>query len=470
VLIPAVIGRDSDGYASFDRQVVTGLDGSILAEATVTPPLMVHALGRRDCPALRDLPVRTLLEIFARAADLFERGAPDGLAPEAYVRNVTLTTGLPLTASRNRTLGSFPEAMRAMGRFLEAQSPAGLDLFDSNECTLAGVRLGLVPRGRNVGFVMPGNHPATHFMWLGALAMKVPVILRPSVDDLFTPYRLVRALLQAGLPDGAIAFVPGGHDLVDAVAQSCALSVLFGGQQLVDRYASDARVKVHGPGRSKVIVLADADFDDSVALIRHLVTDDAGRACINASAVIVEGDSARLATAVAAALDDLVLSSPLSPSAVLGATTPAQAAAFTTMIDRLVDDNARELSPGPERRLAMIDGMTVMRPTVIEVASFEHPLFGVELPFPFVVFASASSEDLLGAARNSLTVIVVGGDRGLARELLFEPSIDKVLAGTELSTEFDPIEPHEGYLFDFLYQKKALRRSPNALPVAIGAR
>jgi hypothetical protein len=26
--------------------------------------------------------------------------------------------------------------------------------------------------------------------------------------------------------------------------------------------------------------------------------------------------------------------------------------------------------------------VSVMRPTVIEVASFEHPLFGMELPFP----------------------------------------------------------------------------------------
>jgi hypothetical protein len=89
--------------------------------------------------------------------------------------------------------------------------------------------------------------------------------VRPSDDDPFTPYRLVTALLEAGLPEDAVAFVPGGHDLVDAIVQACSLSVLFGGQPLADRYASNRSVRIHGPGRSKVVVLANADFDRTVA-------------------------------------------------------------------------------------------------------------------------------------------------------------------------------------------------------------
>jgi hypothetical protein len=82
----------------------------------------------------------------------------------------------------------------------------------------------------------------------------------------------------------------------------------------------------------------------------------------------------------------------------------------------------------------------------------------MELPFPFVVFASARSrEDLIQAACHSLAVVVEGGDEALMQDLLLEPTIDKVFGSGALSTEFDPREPHEGFLLDFLYQTKAIR-------------
>ena len=458
MLVPALIGRGRAGYASLDRQLLTGFDGSPVGDATITPALMVHDVARRTSSALRALPIRAVLDVFARAADIFCTGRPDGLAPEAYVRNASLTSGLPLSITLRQTLGLFPSGMRTMGRFLEVQSPGGLDVFDSHLYEAAGARIALVPRGRTVGFLMPGNHPATHFMWLCALAMKMPVVVRPSSDDVFTPYRLAASLLDAGLPEDAVAFVPGGHDLVDTIVQSCSLSVLFGSQALADRYASNRNVRIHGPGRSKVVVLGDADFARAVDLICRLVMDDAGRGCINGSAVIVEGDAGKLAAAVARALERVPLRSPLAEGAQLGAVRPREADAYNAFIDSGLGSGAVELTPGRGHRVATVDGVALMRPTVLEVRSFEHPLFGMELPFPFVVFAAAGSrQEVLRAARNSLAVVIAGQDEALAHELLLDPSIEKVFEGGALSTEFDPLEPHEGYLLDFLFHKKSLR-------------
>ncbi len=462
MFIPALVGKGRDGYRSLERQTVSGFDGSPVAEATVTPALLATDLCRRTSSALRALPVRRLLEIFERAGGLFASGRTDGLSPDEYVRHASLTSGLPISIARAQTLGTFPGAFRQMARFLDVQSPGGLDVFDTCVYQAGGIRIGLTPRGRNVGFVMPGNHPSTHFMWLCALAMKVPVVLRPSSDDLFTPYRLVTSFLEAGLPEDAVAFVPGGHDLVDVIVQGCSLSVLFGGQQLADRYASNRNVRIHGPGRSKVVVLEGADFDRTVQLVARLVMDDAGRGCINGSAVVVEGSAAKLAAAVAAVLERVPVLPPLDEGARLGAVTAKAAAAFDGMIDALLGPGARELTPGHGARVATVEGASIMRPAVIEVDSFEHPLFGMELPFPFVVFASAPRRDLVRAARHSLAVVLAGDDPAVAKELLLEPTVDKVFEGGALSTEFDPREPHEGYLLDFLYQKKALRSGPVA--------
>jgi acyl-CoA reductase-like NAD-dependent aldehyde dehydrogenase len=202
--------------------------------------------------------------------------------------------------------------------------------------------------------------------------------------------------------------------------------------------------------------MANADMDETVQLITRLVMDDAGRGCINGSAVVVEGDASALAAAVAAELDRVPFQSPLHEGAVLGSVRPGEAAAYNMMIDSRIGD-ARELTRGRDGRVATADGVDMMRPTLIQVSSFEHPLFGMELPFPFVVFASAPRQDLVRAARQSLAVVVAGHDATIAEELLLEPTIDKVFDDGALSTEFDPREPHEGFLVDFLYQKKAVR-------------
>ena len=457
MFVPALLGKGRDGYRSLDRQRHMGFDGSLVAESTITPALLVHDLARRPPSSLMKMPIRQILDIFARAADRFETGQPDGLAPEEYVRKATLTSGLPLSINRQQTLGAFPPAMRMMEQFIRVQSPGGLDVFDSHVYQAEGVRIGFTPRGRNVGFVMPGNHPSTHFMWMCALAMKIPVVVRPSSDDVFTPYRVAMALFEAGLPEDALIFVPGGHDLVDAIIGTCALSVLFGGQPLADRYAANRSVRVHGPGRSKVVVLANADVDETVKLITRLVMDDAGRGCINGSAVVVEGDASKLAAAVAAALDRVPIIAPINEDGRLGSVRPREAAAFNSMVDLGLGGGAAELTASRHGRVASVDGVDVMRPTVISVTSFEHPLFGMELPFPFVVFASAARHELALAARHSLAVVVAGRDPVIAEELLMEPTIDKVFAEGALSTEFDPREPHEGFLVDFLYMKKTLR-------------
>ncbi len=472
MIIPALTGRGRDGYRSLDRKTLTGFDGTAVAEVTITPSLLVHDIARRPTTTLRALPIERLMEIFRQAAGIFSTGQPDGLAPEAYVRNASLTSGMPLSIMRRQTLGLFSDALHAMDRYLEPQSPGGLPVFDSNTYSAGGISIGLVPRGRNVGFVMPGNHPSTHFIWLGALAMKFPVVLRPSEDDVFTPNRLALALMEAGLPEDAIACVPGPHELVDAIVQACSLSVLFGMQHLADRYAANRNVKVYGPGRSKVVVLPNAGFAPTVEMICRMVMDDAGRGCVNASAVIVEGDATDMACAVAGALERIPVVSPLTEAAQLGALRSiGEAGSYNSLIDSGLLEGGRELTPGRSERVATLDGAAIMRPTVLQVPSPEHPLFGLELPFPFVVFAPARSrEETLSAARNSLVVAIAGNDEVLTRELFLDPSIDKVYAGGELSTEFDVREPHEGFLLDFLYQKKALRASQSGQGIARGAR
>ena len=123
MFIPALIGKGRDGYRSIERTTLVGFDGSTVGEATLTPPLLVHETARRTSAGLRALPVRSVLGIFERAAEIFASGRPDGLDPEAYARNASLTSGLPLSVVRRQTLGLFPEAFRTIGAVPRGAEP-----------------------------------------------------------------------------------------------------------------------------------------------------------------------------------------------------------------------------------------------------------------------------------------------------------------------------------------------------------
>jgi hypothetical protein len=362
---------------------------------------------------------------------------------------------------RKQALGQFSQALRMMGPFLDVQSPGGLEMYDSYAYDAGGIRVGLTPRGRNAGFVMPGNHPSVHFMWLGALAMKVPVVVRPYNEDVFAPYRLVTARLEAGLPEDAVAFVPGNHDLVDTIVQACGLSVLFGMQPLADRYASNRHVKVHGPGRSKIVVLAGADFDRTVGMITRLVMDDADRGCINGSAVIVEGDARPLASAVAAVLERVPARSPLAENAELGAVRPAEAAAYNGFIDSLIGSALGHAPRAPRRggRRRIDHAVDGRRGRHVRASAVRH---GAAVPLRRVRAGAVAPGR--GARRRAFP----GGRHGRrgrgahARIAARTDTIDKAFGCGALSTEFDPREPHEGFLLDFPFQTKAIRVSPHA--------
>jgi acyl-CoA reductase-like NAD-dependent aldehyde dehydrogenase len=455
MLVPALLPDRAEPYASHERKPLVGVDGELLGEASITPPLLIRQLGRKLSRARPELPIAQVFEIFRRAAPVFRDQAPDGLSPDGYAHAIARSTGLPIQVVRRRALVELPALLENIETILSVQCGSDPRVFDRGYYEVAGTRVASVPRGPVVGVNLPGNNPAVNQIWLTVLAMRLAVVLRPSYADVFTSHRLVRALLAAGLPANAIAFAPGNHDLVDALVAAVPVSILFGGPQLAEEYAANRRVKVYGPGRSKVIVTANADRDVAVDTICRLVVDDGGRGCINASAVIVEGDARALAEAVAARLRRIPVRPITDPDAVLPALSPSEAGRYDALVRTRLDNGAIDLSFGRDSRVESCGNAAVLKPTIAWVPSCEHPLFGTELPFPFAVFASVSSRaDLLQAVGDSLAVVVLGGDDTIHGDLLALPGVSKVYSDGALSTEMDPREPHEGFVFDFLFEKK----------------
>ncbi|HMC70644.1 MAG TPA: aldehyde dehydrogenase, partial [Mycobacteriales bacterium] len=176
-----------------------------------------------------------------------------------------------------------------------------------------------------------------------------------------------------------------------------------------------------------------------------------GMACVNATAVLYEGDAAPLAHAIAerlAALPDEVLPTTASSTAYALSSHLARAAADAQPVlgaDQVVADRG--------------NGRSVLRPAVHLLSTPDPARLNVELPFPCVWVAPWTRDAGMDPLRNSLVLSLVTSDDDLIDRALAEPSVVNVYVGRVSTVHSAPHIPHEGFLADFLMRNKGFVRS-----------
>jgi acyl-CoA reductase-like NAD-dependent aldehyde dehydrogenase len=389
----------------------------------------------------------------------------DSQSSDEYVADLSATSGLPRTLVRKNmaklagTLRQMPEVLAGLLRGLD---PA---ILDRGWIPWGSSAIAFAPVAPALGVLLPSNSPGVNGLWLPAIALKTPVVLKPGREEPWTPYRLVQAALAAGLPPEAFSFYPTDHTGGDEILQGCRRSMLFGDEQTVARHAGNAAVQPHGPGWSKIVIGEDCvdRWHDYLDLCVSSILENGGRSCINASAVVVprhadavaEALAARLAAFEALPLDD--------DRAVLAAfANPSTAERITVAIDEdlrtpgAVDLTAR-LRGGS--RLMRCDGATFLLPTLVRCASFEHPLANREYPFPYVSVVEVPQAEIPCAIGRSLVVTVVSDDPNLVRALFDAPGVDHLHVGPIPTWQVRKDQPHEGNLFEFLYRQRAYQQA-----------
>src|SRR4029077_559132 len=111
-----------------------------------------------------------------------------------------------------------------------------------------GIPISFYPTTNALGLVMPSNSPAGNSLLLPAIALKIPVIIKPGREEPWTPYRLIQAFIAAGCPAEAFGFYPTDHEGAGEILKSCGRAVIFGDRTTTDQYASNPNIQVHGPG------------------------------------------------------------------------------------------------------------------------------------------------------------------------------------------------------------------------------
>ncbi len=421
--------------------------------------------------SLARIPVARLVEMIDRAGDLFLNDTlpvgDDLQRPEDYIQQLSATTGMPFVMGR-RNMARVANVMRHVGDILRGLT-SGLDpaVLDRGFGNVTGQAVSFYPKARALGVVLPSNSPGVHGLWVPAIALKTPLVLKPGGAEPWTPYRILQAFLKAGIPADALNYFPSDHAGAGEIVRQCGRSMFFGDVAAVGSFAGDPRVELHGPGYSKVLFGGDEapKWEQSLDLMAASIAENGGRSCINASGVwtpshgrdIADALARRLAATVARAADD-------PEASIAPFVDPKVARRVSDQIDAgLVEPGAEDVTAkyrnGP--RLIVSNGSTYLLPTIIHCTSSTHPLANREFLFPFASVVDVSADEvpaLPGCLGSTLVVTALTRDPALIDRLLTSGLIGRLNLGPIQTNTITWDQPHEGNLFEHVYGRRAFQQ------------
>jgi len=445
-------------YRTRNREVIVTTGGVPVAELSIVPPLYVsRTIGVQRKVASLPAPQREAA--LTDAADVFATAVIAGLDFETYVGLASRISGLPIAITRAGAR-SVADAVASAVDAVRPARPVGAAIDWREGRTRNGSAV-WTRRGEVFAMHAAGNGPGVHGLWPQALALGYRVAVRPSRREPLTAHRLVSALRQAGFRAEDAVYLPTDHDGADEIIRSADIAMVYGGQDVVDKYAHDPTVVVNGPGRAKILITADRDWRDYIDTIVDSIANLGGMACVNTTAVLYEGDPVPLARAIA---ERLAAIEPL-PSEDERAILPTQSIDKAEALANYLAVKAAGTAPllGADQVVAPVgDGYAALRPAVHVLAEPDSgeliEKLNIELPFPCVWVAPWKRAAGIEPLRHSLVVNAITGDDDLIDGLLSEPTITNVYRDRHPTFYGAPHIPHDGFLADVLMRNKGFIR------------
>ena len=410
-----------------------------------------------------------LVAMCERAADIFANDqlplGDSSQSTEDYISQVSATTGLPHVLAR-RNMQKIRTMFAEMGNVLNGLTRnLAWEVLDRGFGEVNGHSLSFFPRGDSLGVVLPNNSPGVHSLWIPAIPLKMPLVLKPGSAEPWTPYRIIQASIRAGVPSEAFSFYPADHAGGAEILRSTGRGMVFGDASTTNTWQADTRIEIHGPGYSKVVIGDDCidDWEKYLDVMVASVVDNGGRSCVNASGIWVTKHAEEIAEALAARLAQVMPRAADADDAQLAPfVDPNVAARISGLIDQgLTEPGVRDVTASHRsgERLAKWNGCSYLLPTVVLVENAEHPMANKEFMFPFASVVQVKPEEIPAALGPSLVVTAITSDPKLISRLVSASNVDRLNIGPVSTNQISWDQPHEGNLFDHLYARRAFQRA-----------
>lgn len=460
-------------YKSLEFQDVFHFDtGESIAKIGLVNGGMVQMDMRKADNArkvLREIPTQELVARCKKAAHMFEHETlPVGDSQQSvadFIHQQSASTGLPEHMCRNNmqkncfVLSNIDKILDALTRGLD------LEIFAR----------GYGEEGRNVtvsyqcqspvlGAVLPNNSPGVHTLWLPAVPLQVGLVLKPGSQEPWTPYRMISAYIEAGIPAEAFCLYPGGHDVGGMIMSKCSRSMIFGSAQTVDQYSGNPRVQAHGPGFSKILIGDDVvdQWEDYLDLMVESVLSNSGRSCINCSGIWASRHTKEIGEALASRMGDIDILPPGDPKAALAAfTNPQMAKGTWGMVQQdLAESGVQDMTASYGERLIEQARCAYLKPMVVTADSPQRAVAMKEYMFPFVSVVKCPQKEMIKAIGPTLVGTALTADDNWIDELTAATHIDRLNIGPMPTSRLNWLQPHEGNLIDFLFRSRAYQIVP----------
>ena len=152
-----------------------------------------------------------------------------------------------------------------------------------------------------VAGITPFNFPVMVPMWMFPVAIAAgnTFVLKPSPIDPSPSLFIADLLKQAGLPDGVFNVVNGNKEAVDALlVHPDVKAISFVGSTPIANYIYETgahhgkRVQALGGAKNHMVVMPDADIEQSVDALIGAAYGSAGERCMAISVAVLVGDAA----------------------------------------------------------------------------------------------------------------------------------------------------------------------------------
>ena len=260
-----------------------------------------------------------------------------------------------------------------------------------------------------------------------AIAGGNAVLLKPATDTPLSGLKMLEILLEAGLPEEAIACVTGsGKELGEAICTDDRVrKISFTGSDAVGReichMAGVKRVTMELGSNCAVIVMDDADLELASAAIRKSGYANAGQVCISTQRVYAsERIQADFLDALRQEVERIVVGDPADDSTVMGPLIrESDAERVAEWIDEAIAGGARQIVGGKRSG-------SMYPPTVIEGATPGMRVLCEELFGPAVVVSACSSiEEAIALANDTRYGLAAGiFTRDIDRAMRFAREVD----------------------------------------------
>lgn len=472
--IPVV--RWGQPYESLEKADVVHFEtGEVMAQMHQANGGLVRMDMRKAAKAreiLRQFRCEDLIAKCKVAAEKFLTGElpfGDGTqSPEEFCLIQSATTGLPLNMARGN-MKKVAFVLGHMGDILEALT-RGLPLdilskgYGSED---RGVTMSYQATSDVLGLVLPSNSPGVHTLWLPAIPLQIGLVLKPGSSEPWTPFRLYEAFAAAGVPREAFSIYPGPHDVGNAIMELSNRSMIFGGNDTIEKYSGNPRVQVHGPGFSKILLGDDVvdQWEDYLDVLVQSVMVNGGRSCINASGIWASRHTHEIADAIAAKLGPIEALASTDENAALAAFTIEGAAqAMNSMIEDGVASGAVTEVTEKYRtgdRLVQKERCAYLRPTVLHVSDPKDAMANTEFMFPFASVVQCPQDQMIRSIGSTLVGTAITNDEAWIQQLCDARNIDRLNVGSIPTCALNWLQPHEGNIIEFLYRNRAFQ---NTLP------